>query len=202
MKYPLVIQFLVASIVLSCSFTAAQDSPTDKGSIMVTGGGAFISAGGDLWESTEGDRLTSIQFATSFSTFIVPGLAPGGKLLLNQSVQGGDREITWSIGPHLMYFIGGDRSPEKVKGAILRYVGVSYLYGKHHYHWEWDGYTNESSLTETNLSFGGGVMQMLTQKAAFYVETVYQLDMLEDDEGELKDGNKFIMVLGLAVFLY
>lgn len=199
MRNATVLRCIAASLVFVCGFAAAQSFPTDKGSKLVTGGGVFFSAGGDLYESSDGDRLTSIQLTPSYSTFIAPGIALGGKLLLVRQSQGDNSSTFWSIGPHIIYFIGGDKPKEGTKGTMYPYVGASFLYGHHTTKYEYYGETEE--FPETNLSFGGGIIHMLTPKAGLLIEAGYQIDRLyggyEDSEG----GNKFNVIAGLAVFL-
>jgi hypothetical protein len=45
-----------------CISSSAQNSPVDKGSWFISGNFTFSSAGGDLYENSDGDRLITIEF--------------------------------------------------------------------------------------------------------------------------------------------
>ena len=96
----------------------AQEYPVDKGSKMVLGGITFSSIGGDLYENSDGDRATYINVMPSFGYFVIPGLAIGADLLYDRTSQGDDTENTLGIGPKVIYAIGANKTPEKIKGTI------------------------------------------------------------------------------------
>jgi hypothetical protein len=84
--------------------------PIDKGSSLLLGKFGFSSRGGDLYNNSSGDRNTLIQFTPSFGYFIARGLMLGVELNLLMQSQGSYSNTNWSIGPALMYFIGGNDS--------------------------------------------------------------------------------------------
>jgi len=195
----------VSILIVFCSSGFAQSFPTDKGSVALFGSFAFSSAGGDLWEDDD-DRLTQLQFTPSVSYFVTPGFALGGKFLLNRMAQGDASMTTWGIGPHVLYFIGGNKPKPTVKGTTYPYLGATFLYAKSTTEEDDD----EFSISGTVISFGFGVCHMLTSTVGLVGEAAYEIDNMtvkwEDWEGEEEEesesGDKFNIFAGFVVFLY
>jgi hypothetical protein len=192
-------------LAVICSSAFAQSFPTNKGSVMVYGSFAYSSAGGHLYED-DGDRLSTLQFNPSVSYFVTPGLALGGKFLLSRTSQGDASLTGFGIGPHLLYFIGGNKPKDKVKGTTYPYLGTTFLYSR-----ATAGEDDEDlTISGTMFSFGFGVCHMLSNSVGLVGEAAYQIDNMtvkwEDWEGEEEEesesGDKFNLVAGFVVFLF
>jgi len=188
---------LAVMLVVICSSAFAQSFPTDKGSKMILGGFAFSNAGGDLYE-VDGDRMTSIQVNPSVSYFVIPGLALGGKFLLQYASQGKASMTTWGIGPQVMYFVGGNQPKSTVKGTTYPYLGAAFFYTRSTFKDE-DG---KDTISGTMISLGGGMLHMLSKTVGLFGEAGYQIDNMKPEDGDSASGNKFNIVAGFTFFLY
>ena len=65
--------FTIVTFML-CNNSFPQDSPIGKGSKIISGNFSFSSAGGELNENNNGDRLFTIEFDPAVNFFISPGL--------------------------------------------------------------------------------------------------------------------------------
>lgn len=185
------------TLVVFSGTAFAQSFPTDKGSMILMGGFAFSSAGGDLYENRDGDRFMSIQFDPSLSYFVTPGLALGGQFSLERDSQGDYTATTWGIGPRLAYFVGGNQPRASAKGTTLPYVGVSFLYLNSSVDWNGD-----DSASGTMIGFGIGFLNMLTNTVGFFGEAGYQIDNMEPEDGDSESGNQITAGLGITAFIY
>ncbi len=192
---------LTSLFVFGFSSVSAQNSAYDHGSTIIAGSAAFSSIGGELFIDDDEDRLTSLQLTPSLSYFVAPGLAIGGKLFFQRSAQSGDSFTSWGLGPQILYFIGGHSAQASVKGTTSPYLGAAFAFLRNSAKSTFRGQTDKSSATGTAFSFGGGINHMLTSNASLFVEGAYELDRISG-EGDSASGNKFNVVVGLAVFLY
>ena len=200
-------------LVLFVGTSFSQDFPTDKGSKIVFGNVAFSSMGGDLYENSDGDRSTTIMATPSLTYFVSPGLAIGGKGLFNRSAQGDDSQTTLGIGPHIIFFIGGNKKPSTIKGTTYPYLGAAFLYMRSTYKSTWEDYdpwsgsttkeTSESTTSGTAISLGFGIMHMLSNTIGLTGEFAYEIDNLKhEDADKSTSGNKFNILVGISAFLY
>jgi hypothetical protein len=175
----------------------AQSFPTDKRSQIVSGGFSFSSAGGDLYQSGD-DRLTVIELSPSIGYFVIPGLAIGGKFVLERTSLGEGSLTSWGIGPHIVYFVGADKPRARIKGTIYPYLGAAFLYNRTTYKsGGWD-----STASGTMISFGAGVLRMLSNAVGLFGEANYQIENVKPESGDSESGNTFNIAAGFTVFLY
>ena len=185
-------------LIVACGSAFAQSFPTDKGSKIVAGEFAFSSAGGDLYENSDGDRLTTIELDPFISYFLTPGLALGGNFLLERMSQGDWSLTTWGIGPRLIYFIGGSQPISTVKGKTYPFLDAAFLYIKNTFKYDSD----ESSSLGTMIRFGGGILHMLSDSVGLFGEAVYSIDSIKPEDGDSESGNQFNIAAGFTFFLY
>ena len=186
------------SLIFSFGSAFAQSYHTDKGSKIIAGEFSFSSGGGDLYENSDGDRLTTIEMDTFISYFLTPGLALGANFLLIKTAQGDLSATAWGIGPRLMYFIGGNKSISTGKGKIYPFLDAAFLYIKS----TSKGASYELSSSRTRIKFGGGILHMLSESVGLFGEAAYNIDSEKPEDGDSERGNQFNIVAGLAFFLY
>lgn len=189
---------LALTLIFAFGSACAQSFPTNKGSKIVGGEFYFSSAGGDLYENWEGDRLTSIEVDPFISFFLAPGLALGGNFLFERMSQGDASLTTWGIGPRLMYFIGGSKPISTVKGTTYPFLDAAFLYVKSTY--EYNSY--DSSESGTMIRFGGGILRMLSDSVGLLGEVAYSIDKMKPEDGDSVSGNQFNIAAGFTFFLY
>ncbi len=180
----------------------AQDFPTDQGSFLVMGGFSFSSAGGDLYKNSENDRFNTLQLNPSVNYFAIPGLALGGKLIYNRNSQGDISSTLWSVGPNLMYFVGGMQGIPQSKGVTYPYISAGFLYGQIKNSYSIQGSKSSSTTSQTVYNFGAGVMYMVTNTVGLFGEGNFELDRMKPEHGNSANGNKFNIVAGFSIFIY
>jgi len=192
----IILGFTVFSLIFFSSVVQADDSraksPIDKGSINIGGTFSIQSSGGDLYESSKGDRQTTAIFTTGNRYFILPSIAVGGDIMYLRTSQSDVSATQFGIGPALSYFF--DVKSDK----IYPYVGVGLLY----YNYSVDLGQWDTSTTGFDFRFGGGLAYMLGKNLALVVELNYHLQSLKPEEGDSQSGNILAFTVGFAAFLF
>lgn len=189
----------IVTVVVVSSSAVAQSFPTDKGSKIVSGGFTFSTAGGDLYESEDGDRQVLIQFNPSVDYFVIPGLALGGKFLLEYFLDGEYSLDTWGIGPRIVFFLGGNQPRSTIKGTTYPYLSASFFYTHSTFSF---GEVAEVTSSGHTIGIGGGVLYMLSNAVGLFGEADYQVESMNPERGDSVGGNKFNIIAGFSVFLY
>jgi hypothetical protein len=197
-NYDEILKITKEGVIPTESETFLPAYPACKNSMILFGGFAFSSAGGELYENHDGDSYTTIQFSPSISYFIAPGFAIGGKFIYQQTSQGYASNTLWAIGPQIAYFIGADKAPKRAQGTTYPYLGLGLLYTNILHKYD----TDEYSITGTSLSFGIGMNYMITNSVGLFTEFGYQADNLTPDNGESVSGNKINLAVGISAFIY
>ena len=187
----------IVLLLFFCGSVFAQDFPTNTGSFLLSGSFTFSSAGGDLYEF-DGDRMMLIQFDPSFSYFVIPGLALGGKLMFEKASQGDYGTTAWGIGPQLLFFIGGTQPKDSFKGTIYPFIGASFIYTKSTITYMGEDF----SISGTMINLGGGLNFMLSNSVGLIMTTNYEIDNMTPEDGESMSGNQFNIGVGIVAFLY
>ena len=103
----------------------AQESPVDKGSMMI-GGVVFIdNFSGDMYGN---DAMTIIEILPSLGYFISPGLLIGADFTFTSMSQGGDSDTFYGIGPMVRYYFGAKKDRSEIKGAMFPYLRAFMIY--------------------------------------------------------------------------
>ena len=196
---------IFSALFLISNLSFAQDFPTDKDSKILFGNIAFSSMGGDIYNSGE-ERTTTLMATPGLTYFITPGLAIGGKGLLSRSAQGKNSTTIFGIGPHIAYFINGKEKPTNIKGTTYSYIGASFLFTNTNYTYKSGiGYSSleERSISGTTLSFGFGIMHMLSNSVGLTSEFSYEIDKVKGENSDnTASGNKINIIIGISAFLY
>lgn len=212
LSYPL-LSFLFLFFFIQ-SKTYSQEFPTDTGSKLIFGNIVFSSAGGDLYENADEDRVSSFTATPSFSFFVSPGLAIGGKGLYSYSGQGKNSETTFGIGPHIIYFFNAGEKPEKISGTTYFYTGAAFMYLHNVIEEEFELYdymgfptndtdTDEYSTSGFAVSFGLGIIHMMSNSVGLDFELGYEIDSITPESAdESISGNKINLLVGIIAFLY
>jgi hypothetical protein len=188
---------LALSLVIPVNATSAASFATGRGSTLLAGEFLFSSAGGDLYETADGEGLTRIGIDPTVAYFVIRGLAVGGSFSFHSASQGDLSETVWGIGPRAMYFIGS-RPRRSAKGATYPFLDVLFLYTKH----SLDLGTDDWSATGTVIRFGGGVMYMISESAGLLGEVTYSLDSEKPEDGVSESGHDINIYAGFGFFLY
>jgi len=170
---------LYSLLAAMLTFTArAQESPVDKGSMMV-GGTIFIdNRSGDMY----GDSETLIYIMPSFGYFMSPGFMVGADLLLAND---GD-DTDYGIGPSVRYYFNAKRERAEINGAMYPYIRAFMLY-------ETDG---DDDFT----SFGGGagINYMLSRG----VSVDFGIRYSSDSGGDSGTGSTLGVGAGIQAFVF
>ena len=189
----------ILMLVVIYSSVFAQSFPTDKGSKILIGSFDFCTRWGDLYEEGYCNWSTLIEFTPSISYFIIPHVALGGRLKLERRSYEEFTLCDWSLGPQVMFFIGGNRDRTTVKGATYQYISAAFLLNRIVYGFE--DHEDESG-TGAIVSLGGGICHMLTNTVGLVGEADYEMCNLKFEDEESEAGSKFIIVAGFVIFLY
>lgn len=189
---------LVFTLILAHSSAFAQSYHTDKGSKIIAGEFSFSNSGGDLYENSDGDRLTSVGFDPFISYFLTPGLALGGYFSLSSASQGDWSATAWGIGPRIIYFIGGSKSISTVKGTTNPFLDAAFLYLTRTSKYD----SEEYSASGTKIRFGGGVLHMISESVGLFCEAAYSIDSMKPEDEDSESGSEFNITAGLSFFLY
>jgi len=195
--------FAIMFLVLN-SNSMAQISPVGKGSVIISGNFSFSSAGGELNENSDGDRLTTIEFDPAANFFVSPGLAVGGKLLFSRSSQGDENSTTWGIGPEINYFFHNSEEISEAAGETYPFIQAGFYYSSSVYNVSsFSGIMNISQIV-TKIRFGVGVAHMISNAVAITCLAAYDIDneKIKDHEELPGSGNQYGIYAGLLIFLY
>lgn len=181
---------LIITLMLMLAGTvAAQDFPTDKGSVILGGSMSFTSLGGDLYKV--GDKNTTITIlAPSVGYFISPNILIGGRISLVSISKGGASSSVTSFGPEVGYYFGSTDKAD-IKGSSYPYVKAMFLYTT-------DGDDNWTS-------FGGrvGLDYMLSNAVALDAGVTFQSDSFSPDGASGSVSGTTLMVsIGVMAFIY
>lgn len=97
---------LIVVLLFAPARVAAQEGPTDRGSVVLGGSISWSSLGGELYEDSDEERYTSILLNPVALFFVAPGLAVGGDLYVENESQGNADATTIVVGPAVAYFFG------------------------------------------------------------------------------------------------
>jgi hypothetical protein len=187
------LMLIMFGMAVSSAFPA--ESPIDKGSIMVGGGGAFSSLGGKLYENG-GDRATLFLVYPSLSFFPARGVAVGGQLLLGSLSQGGYSANISAIGPKLAYHFGAGKGDRHGKGRTYPYLAASVLFG------QVSADDGDDKLTGTMLTIGGGINYMVANSIGLSAEMNYRSDTLKNGHDRSESGQSINVMVGFSLFLW
>lgn len=167
----------------------AQGYAIDKGAWVLDGTVSLTSQGGELYENSQGDRLTSLSLAPSVLYFVVPGLAIGGSLNLGYAAQGDNSATTIGVGPEIAYFFGAPES------TVYPFVDGSVGYFS----------LNTEGADASGITFeaGAGIAAMLSPSVALIIQATYNIANVSVDQvNETFSGNQFGLQMGVAAFLF
>lgn len=182
-------------VFVLCISSSAQNSPVDKGSWFISGNFTFSSAGGDLYENSDGDRLTTIEFTPAANFFVGPGFSIGGRLLFESLSRGNSGITTWGVGPEINYFFSSSEEKSEAKGSTYPFLQAGFFYTN-------ISYDSDRSQTGTKIRLGGGITHMISNTAAIAGLAAYDIDSEKPEEGDSESGNQFGVYAGLIIFLY
>ncbi|MGB3478916.1 MAG: outer membrane beta-barrel protein [bacterium] len=187
---------IVASVMVCCACAASgAGSAIDKGSVIVGGGAAFSSLGGDLYENSKGNGVTILLFAPECGTFVTSHLALSGQLIIGHLKRGDDKLYAIGVGPRLRYYFGQTSQSGPVKGTTYPYLTGAFTWGQ---------YNDEDSdkHTVTALSFGGGITHMVANSVGLFAEVNYRADKFKKAESNSESGTSINMMAGFTLFLW
>lgn len=173
----------------------SAESPIDKGSIMVGGGGAFSSLSGKLYEDG-GDGATLFLLYPSLSIFPARGLAVGGQLLLGSLSQGDWSASVSGIGPKLTYYFGANKGDRHGKGRTYPYLTTSILFG------QLSADDGDDKISGTLVTIGGGINYMAANSIGLSAEVNYRSDTLNGENERSESGHSINVMVGFSLFLW
>ena len=188
-----VFMLLIFGMAVSSAFPA--ESPIDKGSIMVGGGGAFSSLSGKLYGG-DNESVTLFLLYPSLSFFPARGLAVGGQLLLGSLSQGDWSASISGIGPKLTYYFGANKGDHHGKGRTYPYLTTSVLFG------QVSADDGDDKVTGTLVTIGGGVNYMVANSIGLSAEVNYRSDILKDEDDRSESGHSINVMVGFSLFLW
>jgi hypothetical protein len=188
-----VFMLLIFGMAVSSAFPA--ESPVDKGSIIIGGGGTFSSLSGKLYED-DGDGATLILLYPSFSFFPARGLAVGGQLLLGSLSQGDWSASISGIGPKLTYYFGANKGDRHGKGRTYPYLTTSVLFG------QVSADDGDDKISGTLVTIGGGINYMAANSIGLSAEVNYRSDTLKDEDDRSESGHSINVMVGFSLFLW
>ncbi len=189
--------FIIAFLVLYSS-SLAQNSPIDKGNVIISGHFSFRSQGGDLYENSDGDRYTILEFDPAANFFVSSGFAIGARLLYENWTRGDYNYTIWGMGPEINYFFSGGEEKPEAKGATYPFLQGGFFYTNRSY----NAFMGEVTETGIKIRLGVGIAHMISNAVALTGLAAYDIDNEKREEGDSKSGNQFGIYAGLMIFLY
>lgn len=188
-------------VVVSCVFMACcgivygAGSPIDKGSLIVGGGAAFSSMGGELYEDGNGDGVTILLLAPEVGTFVAPNVAISAQLVYGSVSFGDDKISAVGIGPRIRYYFGQPQPSGLVKGTTYPYMTASFLWGQL-------DVDDDDGYSLTSYSFGGGITYMMANSVGLFGEINFRNDSIKEDDYESESGSSLGIWAGFTLFIW
>jgi len=174
----------------------AQDSPIDKGSMVLGGSTYFTSMSGDLYKVGD-DSRTYIGFQPEFGYFIAPSILIGLNVNFVSYSRGDVGNTTFGFGPMLGYYFNMDPARGEAKGAIYPYVKGYFNYSTYSVK-DVDG-----SDKTTTIGGMGGINFMLSNAVALDLGVQFQSDSYKPDGAdESTTGTIMWFGAGISAFIY
>jgi len=190
---------LTGIVILAFAFSAsAQESPIDKGSMIIGGTVYFASASGDLYKDAEDNSQTTMSINPEFGYFIMPSLMIGMNFEYSKWSWGDDVGTTWlGFGPMVGYYFNMDASRTEVKGALYPYIKGFFLYET-----EEDEGADDKGKT-TTIGGMAGVNYMLSDAVALDFGVQFASDSYKyGDADESTSGTRLWVGAGISAFVY
>jgi len=172
----------------------AQESPIDKGSMIVGGTIGFQMLSGDAYD-VDDESYTAISVMPEFGYFVSPGLVVGGELLYSSESQGDYIDnSTFGIGPMIGYYFNTNKESTEIKGALYPYIKGFFIYQS----------LSMGDFDITTMSFGGkaGINYMLTDAVALDAGIRVLSDSWEPDGGDSVSGMNIMFSGGIQAFIF
>ncbi|NTV46857.1 MAG: porin family protein [Chlorobiales bacterium] len=183
---------LIGLFLMTCfstSFAQSRSLATRQGSWLVTGMFSYSNQGGELYDDSRGNSVSTVWATPGVYYYISPGFGLGAELSWSNTSQGGSSNTLWSRGPKAGYFFdSGNSAIPFLEG------GVSYL------EMSSNGY-DDSGL---RLKLGAGLL-IRNDHLGFGLEAAYVYDRFRVDTAygtRTVDGDTFVISAGFAAFLY
>ncbi len=183
----------IVAVLVSASLTSAAQYPFGRGSVLIGGGGTYMSISSDDFR----DDPSLFVFYPTMGYFLTDNLCLGAQLILASVSDGGDDISAMGIGPQATYYITKSRTDGGYSGRAVPYLTASLLIGQ-------ISSGNEETSARA-VTIGGGVLAMMAKNIGGYAEVNYSFDKLsEDDElfNEDYSGTRIAAVVGLRMFLW
>ncbi len=193
MKKGLLTTLLILVFAIGAS---AQDSPIDKGSVMLGGSAYFMSASGDLYKSGD-DSQTWLGFQPEFGYFIAPSIMIGLNVDFVSYSVGDYGNTNFGFGPMLGYYFNMDPARGEVKGAIYPYIKGFFNLNTYSVK-DVDG-----SDKTTSIGGMGGINYMLSDAVALDFGVKFTSDSYKPDGAdESTTGTIMQFGVGFSAFIY
>jgi len=154
----------------------AQETPIDKGSMVIGGTAFYWSRSGERYEDAAGNAETIISIVPSFGYFMSPGFMVGADLIYTGESQGPLSATYMGIGPMVRYYFNATKERTEIKGATFPYIKAFMLYIS-----EDSDYWGDDKF----MSFGGGVgvNYMFSTDVSLDFGIRLSIDSDDDDSG-------------------
>jgi len=182
-------------MVFCAGVASGAGSAIDKGSVIIGGGAAFSSLGGDLYEDGDGNGVTILLFAPECGAFVTSHLALSGQLIIGQLKRGDDKLYAIGVGPRLRYYFGQKSQSGSLKGTTYPYLTGAFVWGQ---------YNDEDNdkHTATAFSFGGGITHMMANSVGLFAEVNYRADKFKQADKDSESGTSINLMAGFTLFLW
>ncbi len=190
---------LLICIAILTQSAYCQNFALDKGAFFVSGMGSFTNQGGDLFEDSGDNRLTTVSLIPSTNYFITKNFFIGAGLEFASQSQDDKSISTIGIGPQIGYAIGNENSTAyPYLNAGIRYYRMDMEYG---------GYdflgNNELAISGIDTFLGVGVLVPIKKHFGFVIEGSYHVTSLkENGTSESLLGNTFSFSFGFVGFIF
>jgi hypothetical protein len=204
MKKMILVFAVLTAILMLSSFALAQKSPIDKGSILLSGGISFASAGGDLYKSADDKSQTLITLNPSGSYFVIKGLAVGPTVEFSSLTQGDAKASLFGFGAQAEYYFDMLAKEKEGKGALYPYLGAAFLYVGNTSNSGAAGEEDIKSHT-TRIAFEGGAVYMVSDAVGVFGQIEFDMDSAKRTkpvEGESVSGTIFGIFTGFTYFIF
>jgi hypothetical protein len=188
------IMLLIICFIGLCLTVSAQQYAIDKKATIISGTGSFMSQGGDLFEDTDGNNITTITFTPNINHFITKNFFIGAGIEFSTESQGDYKSNAIGIGPQIGYVFGGPQS------KALPYLDLGILYYKMNVDY---GFADDFQISGSDIYLGFGVIVPIKAHIGLIFEGGYHmLDLKDKDSDDTSSGNILSIGVGIAGLLF
>ena len=183
---------------------AAQAGPLDRGNKIFAGSFSFSSAGDGYHDNADGQRTQEWMVRPGGGAFVADGLALNFHVEGQWFSQGEVRRSSYTMGPVVEYYLDTTGKPDAggdpLRGHVLPYAGVGYLWGQDRLESPGGGTKHNSGLVHLAL----GMSWLLSDQVATDFSLAYRFGRFTQkvpEDGRALEADRWTLYVGVKAFV-